>query len=161
MNPDLRPTFPLKKVLLIIGIIAAAIIITVGILYRSLKLRTKTQQQTIDTTWMNKLEDTVAENIRLIIAHDTAQTLIENAKHPAWNFENADIAEVMWKLHTCYRVDYFVSNSITNRFTGIIPANTSLDKTLRLLEKMGHGHINFERSPPNRVSVIVDSLIHK
>ena len=90
-------------------------------------------------------EDTATATDTIQPPFDIPEPADQTVKHPAHTFHNADIYTVMKKIQEWYPINYAFRRPITNRFTGTIPKDLSLNEALNSLVTMTSDTIVFQR----------------
>lgn len=149
MQPNSKPKFPFKIVVLVI-IVAVAVI-------SLLVMRAVVQPAQQAPSGVARPVNTPTNKSQIITPYDTTvQTPIDLTKYPLYHFKNDNINTVMGKLWEWYHIDYTYQDSISNKFTGSVPIGVPIEESLRVLAKMGN--VYFKMSPPGFVVVAVDTV---
>lgn len=90
-------------------------------------------------------EDTSTATDTIQSSFDIPEPADQTVKHSAHTFHNADIYTVMKKIQEWYPINYAFRIPITNRFTGTIPKDLSLNEALNSLVTMTSDTIVFQR----------------
>lgn len=133
LNPK-PPTFSFTKAFLISASLAAIIVMIIWLL----TVRQNNKQPS--TTHLSR------------VSYDTQELPNPSIKHDSCIFKDARFSEVMLKVRGWYEVSCMYEGPINNRFTGVIPANASLNEVLQAVAEMGN--IRFRRSTEGIITIL-------